>query len=66
MESKKFLSCTVHHTEGEAPWMRLAVYEGSHGQKPEFLIEQPLDSVEDATDLRMWMQMVLARACDVA
>lgn len=66
MSTSKYLSCTVHHHDGEAPWMRLAVYEGGPSQKPAFLIEQPLDSVEDATDLQMWMQMVLARACDVA
>jgi hypothetical protein len=66
MEDTRYLSCTVHHLDGEAPWMRLAAYDGSTTQKPKFLVEQPLDSVDDATDLAMWVQMVLARACDVA
>lgn len=66
MITSKFLSCTVYEFDDGAPWMRLAVYEGGYTQKPAFLIEQPLAPVDDATDLEMWMQMILARACDAA
>jgi hypothetical protein len=66
MYKTKVLTCTVVQEDGKLPWMRLSFRDGTiEGNRSE-IREMELPPVDDATDMIMWVQMILARACDAA